>query len=191
MDAAQQPDLARRIEALKDNPALDRGVDLLDAAAARLMDATGVRQAFEAAEVTGSPLHPALVHLPIGGAISAAVTDLLGMRPAACALTGFTMITAAVSAAAGLHDYSEIEDRPARRLAFAHFASAITGSALITTSLVARAGGSRGAARLLLWGGCAAYGVAGLLGGHLVYGGSAEEDADESAPDETAAFWGE
>ena len=57
-------------------------------------------------------------------------------------------------------------------------AAAATGSSLAAASLVCRLGRKRGAARALLWGACAAYGAAGYLGGHLVYGSRAAEDVD-------------
>ncbi len=179
MEHTTPKDLADK---LGENPALDRCVRTLDGLTGRVLAADGVRAALATAKAaSGLPLHPALVHFPIGGAFSAAVVDLLGMGAAAGALSAFTAVTAAPTVVAGLADYAEIDERPAQRLAGAHFAAAATGTSLVVASLGFRLAGASGLARVLLWGGCAAYGAAGMLGGHLVYGERADtpEDADD------------
>nr|NLI49345.1 hypothetical protein [Propionibacterium sp.] len=159
------------VDRLGENPSLDRCVQTVDGLSDRALAADAVQQALAGAQAaSGTPLHPALVHFPIGGAFSAAVVDAVGLGAAAGTLSAFTALTAVPTVVTGLADYTGIDDRPARRLAAAHFAAAATGTSLVVVSLAARLVGASGLARLLLWGGCAAYGAAGMLGGHLVYG---------------------
>lgn len=180
MEHTQPAGLSGRLDALGENPSLDRCVRTLDGLTVRALAPDGVQQVLASVRAASdTPLHPALVHFPIGGAFSAAVVDAVGMGAAAGTLSAFTALTAVPTVVAGLADYSGIDDRPAKRLAAAHFAAAATGTSLVVASLTARLAGASGLARLLLWGGCAAYGAAGMLGGHLVYGGRPEEDADE------------
>lgn len=186
----QRPGLAGRLEDLAANPSLDRCVRTVDGLTERVLGAGGVRQALAGAKAgSGLPLHPALVHFPIGGAFSAAVVDLLGMGAAAGALSAFTAMTAAPTVVAGLADYAEIDERPAQRLAGAHFAAAATGTSLVVASLATRLAGASGWARVLLWGGCAAYGVAGMLGGHLVYGSRPDSDEADGFGAEDRESW--
>lgn len=174
-----KPVLARRLDALADNPTLDRGVSALRAITERLPKSE------QDASPTGSPIHPALVHFPIGGAFSAAVVDAAGLDTAATVLTAFTGLAALPTALTGLLSFAGEESQRGRRVAFAHASSAATGTTLTLASLAARAAGADRAARLLLWGGCGAYGLAGLLGGHLVYG--LNQDADETADAEVGS----
>ena len=187
MEPTTPKDLAGK---LGENPALDRCVATLDGLTARALGVDGVRQALASAKAaSGLPLHPALVHFPIGGAFSAAVVDALGMGAAAGTLSAFTALTAAPTVVAGLADYAAIEDRPTQRLAGAHFAAAATGTSLVVASLAFRLAGASGLARVLLWGGCAAYGAAGMLGGHLVYGEGAGSEEDDDFGIEDRESW--
>jgi len=115
----------------------------------------------------GHPLHPAMVHAPVGAWMSAAILDVIpGQRRAATMLLATGTAAAVPSAVAGLNDWASL-DRDQRRTGLAHALANVTALALFTGSLVARSRGRRGRALSF-----AALGVAGAgayLGGHLSY----------------------
>ena len=127
-------------------------------------------------EATGSPLHPALVHLPIGAAISTLVVEFLGGRtqaPAARLLAGLTAASAIPAALTGLADLGEHDDTGVRRLGAAHALANGVGTTLAAKAWLFGGGGSRTLPRLLMAGSVAAYLAAGFLGGHIVHEESA------------------
>ena len=99
MAANRQPLPARLMRTLEDATALDRGVDFLEPAAEGLTADQNVKDALRGEKYLGSPLHPALVHFPIGFAYAAAVVDLLGRfsRPGATVLTAATVACTPIS----------------------------------------------------------------------------------------------
>jgi nitrite reductase/ring-hydroxylating ferredoxin subunit/uncharacterized membrane protein len=115
----------------------------------------------------GHPLHPALVHAPVGAWLSAAVLDALpGQRRAATALIATGTAAAVPAAVAGWNDWAAL-DRDQRRTGLVHALANATALALFAGSLLARKRGRPG--RALSY---AALGVAGAgayLGGHLSY----------------------
>jgi nitrite reductase/ring-hydroxylating ferredoxin subunit/uncharacterized membrane protein len=115
----------------------------------------------------GHPLHPALVHAPVGAWLSGAVLDLVpGQRRAATMLLAAGTAAAVPTAAAGLNDWASL-DRDQRRTGLVHALANATALALFAGSLVARSRGGRGRALSF-----AALGIAGAgayLGGHLSY----------------------
>jgi nitrite reductase/ring-hydroxylating ferredoxin subunit/uncharacterized membrane protein len=115
----------------------------------------------------GHPLHPAMVHAPVGAWLSAAVLDAIpGQRRAATTLLATGTVAAVPAAMAGWNDWASL-DRDQRRTGLVHALANATALALFTGSLVARARGRRG--RALSY---AALGIAGAgayLGGHLSY----------------------
>lgn len=164
-----KPVVAEQLDQLAANPDLDRLADVITPYAEQAQELFG--GIAEGEGTTGTPLHPALVHFPIGGAFSAALLDLVGMRLGAGLVTAFTAASALPTAVTGLANYAEEADDPqGRRIGAAHGAVAAAGTTLTVLSLLARFTGQRGFARTALWGACAAYAGAGLLGGHLVYG---------------------
>jgi nitrite reductase/ring-hydroxylating ferredoxin subunit/uncharacterized membrane protein len=115
----------------------------------------------------GHPLHPAMVHAPVGAWLSAAILDLVpGQRRAATALLATGTVAAVPTAVVGWNDWAAL-DRDQRRTGLVHALANATALALFTGSLVARKRGRSGRALSF-----AALGIAGAgayLGGHLSY----------------------
>lgn len=139
----------------------------------------------------GHPLHPLLTDLPIGFWTSAVVLDLLGGRqaqPAADALVGLGVTAALPTAAAGLADWSELNE-PERRTGLVHAVANVAATALYGLSYLARRRGQRGPGLLLGLAGAAAATAGGFLGGHLSYRRGAGVNQAIAAP--TASDWDE
>ncbi len=117
----------------------------------------------------GHPLHPLLVHVPIGAWLSAAVLDLLpDERRAARTLVGVGLVGVAPAAVSGWVDWAEL-DLPRRRLGLVHAVTNVTAVALYAASFAARGGDHPGLGRALGFMGLAAVGVTGAIGGHLAH----------------------
>ncbi|NLU77847.1 Rieske 2Fe-2S domain-containing protein [Micromonospora sp. HNM0581] len=117
----------------------------------------------------GHPLHPAMVQLPVGAWISAAVLDLMpGQRKAATTLTAVGTLSALPAAVAGLNDWAGLA-RDQRRVGLVHAASNSVGLALYGASLAARLSDRHRLGRTLGWLGLSAVGAGAYLGGHLAY----------------------
>ncbi|MDG4794928.1 Rieske 2Fe-2S domain-containing protein [Micromonospora sp. WMMD1082] len=117
----------------------------------------------------GHPLHPAMVQVPVGAWMSAAVLDLMpGQRRAATTLTAVGTLSAVPAAVAGLNDWAALA-RDQRRVGLVHAASNTVGLALYGGSLAARLSGRHGLGRALGWLGLGAVGAGAYLGGHLAY----------------------
>ncbi|PWU45837.1 (2Fe-2S)-binding protein [Micromonospora globispora] len=117
----------------------------------------------------GHPLHPAMVQVPVGAWISAAVVDLLpGQRRAATTLIGVGTFSALPAAVAGLNDWAALS-RDQRRIGLVHAASNVVGLALYSGSLAARMNGRHGLGRALGFLGLSAASTGAYLGGHLAY----------------------
>jgi len=117
----------------------------------------------------GHPLHPALVQVPVGAFLSAAVLDLTPAgRRAATTLITVGVASAPAAAAAGLLDWSEMTpDR--RRVGLVHAAANALSLGLYTASLVARFTGRPARGRALAYAGLSVAGASAYLGGHLSY----------------------
>jgi nitrite reductase/ring-hydroxylating ferredoxin subunit/uncharacterized membrane protein len=117
----------------------------------------------------GHPLHPALVQVPVGSFVSAAVLDLMpGNRRAATTLIGLGVATAPAAMAAGLMDWSEMtKDR--RRVGLVHAGSNTLALGFYVASLMARSSGRPGRGRALAFTGLSLAGAGAYLGGHLSY----------------------
>src|SRR5687767_566274 len=119
----------------------------------------------------GHPVHPVLTDLPIGFWTSAFVLDLVGGRraqPAADALVGLGVASALPTAAAGLADWSELNE-PERRTGVVHAAGNIAATTLYGLSFLARRRGQRRRGVLLGLAGATAATAGGFLGGHLTF----------------------
>ena len=117
----------------------------------------------------GHPLHPAMVQVPVGAWISAAMVDLRpGQRRAATTLVGVGTLSALPAAVAGLNDWATLS-RDQRRVGLVHAASNVVGLALYTGSLAARMNGRHGLGRALGFLGLSAASTGAYLGGHLAY----------------------
>src|SRR5438477_10525396 len=94
----------------------------------------------------GHPVHPALVHFPIGLFIPSRVLDVLSrlshdptlMRAANYAMAG-GVVMALLAAVPGLVDYADIRaDHPAKKVATTHLLLNIAAVALFAATLVLR-----------------------------------------------------
>ncbi len=117
----------------------------------------------------GHPLHPALMHAPIGAWISAAVLDLVpGQEKAATTLVGAGTASAVPTALAGWNDWASL-DTEQRRTGLVHALCNVTAMALYGGSLAARLKGRHGRGRILGFLGLGVMGAGAYLGGHLAY----------------------
>ncbi|MEV6812478.1 Rieske 2Fe-2S domain-containing protein [Micromonospora sp. NPDC051296] len=117
----------------------------------------------------GHPMHPAMVQVPVGAWMSAAVLDLMpGQRRAATTLTAIGTVSAVPAAVAGLNDWAALA-RDQRRVGLVHAASNTVGLALYGGSVAARLTGRHGLGRTLGWLGLGAVSAGAYLGGHLAY----------------------
>lgn len=117
----------------------------------------------------GHPLHPAMVQVPVGAWISAAVLDLMpGQRRPATVLVGLGTVSALPAAVAGLNDWAALS-RDQRRVGLVHAAANTVGVTLYAGSLAARLSGRHGAGRTLGFLGLSAVSLGAYIGGHLAY----------------------
>ncbi|MFF0719060.1 MULTISPECIES: Rieske (2Fe-2S) protein [unclassified Micromonospora] len=117
----------------------------------------------------GHPLHPAMVQVPVGSWVSAAILDLMpGQRRAATTLTTIGTVSALPAAVAGLNDWAALS-RDQRRVGLVHAASNTVALVLYSGSVAARFSGRHQLGRTLGWLGLGAAGAGAYLGGHLAY----------------------
>ncbi|WP_328341337.1 Rieske (2Fe-2S) protein [Micromonospora sp. NBC_00421] len=153
---------------LEQATALDRAGDRLQRAVQTTLRPQRVRDLLHGVFL-GHPLHPAMVQVPVGAWISAAVVDLLpGQRRAATTLVALGTVSAVPAAVAGLNDWAELS-RDQRRVGLVHAAANTVGLTLYAGSLAARLTGRHGVGRVLAYLGLGAAGAGAYLGGHLAY----------------------
>ena len=117
----------------------------------------------------GHALHPLLVQAPLGALLSASALDLVqGARAADQSrfLMGVTCLTALPAALAGWAEWTHADDRT-KRVGVAHAAVNIAGVVTSLASYLARRRGWSPAGAALTGVAGAAFGLGGLLGGHL------------------------
>lgn len=125
-------------------------------------------------EPIGHPLHPILIHLPLGGWIVAGILDFLPGKGSAereyAADTALLLGTlgAVPTIAAGWTDWSNARGQ-ARRTGLVHGVLNETGFLLNVASVIARRRGKRGLGKALSGTALALSGVGAFLGGQLVY----------------------
>lgn len=117
----------------------------------------------------GHPLHPAMVQVPVGSWISAAILDLMpGQRRAATTLTAVGTVSAVPAAVAGLNDWAALAPDQ-RRVGLVHAAANSIGLACYAGSLAARFSGRHSLGRMLSFAGLGAASMGAYIGGHLAY----------------------
>ncbi len=117
----------------------------------------------------GHPLHPALVQLPVGAWLSAAVLDVVpGSERAAHVLVAVGVVTAAPAAWTGWVDWAELHEQQ-MRTGLLHAASMVAAVGLYGASWAARSRGRHRLGRALGFAGLAAAGGGAAVGGHLAY----------------------
>ncbi|NYF56307.1 Rieske 2Fe-2S domain-containing protein [Micromonospora purpureochromogenes] len=153
---------------IEQNAALDPVGDRLQRAVQSTLRGQRVRDLLHGVWL-GHPLHPAMVQVPVGAWISAAVLDLLpGQRRAATTLIGLGTVSALPAAVAGLNDWAALA-RDQRRVGLVHAASNSVALVFYAGSLAARMRGRHGMGRALAYLGLSAASAGAYIGGHLAY----------------------
>jgi len=167
---------------LAGNPIAEKFAKVLDPGADEIERHTTIYDALTGESLTGHPIHPALVHFPIGITVAAAALELVGRkrhRSAVTLLSGIAVGVAIPTAATGLAEWAKgRKDNRRRRVGALHAVAAEAGTTLASMSLMFRLRHKDTAAGWLLFAAAAAYGTAGFLGGDLVYGRVGPQGAD-------------
>jgi nitrite reductase/ring-hydroxylating ferredoxin subunit len=117
----------------------------------------------------GHPLHPVLVHVPVGTWLSAGVLDVVPpLRPAATVLIGTGVAAAVPASLAGAVDWSE-QEVGVRRLGALHAAANTAALGFYVGSLIARGAGRGGLGRVLSYTGLGIASGSAAIGGHMSY----------------------
>jgi nitrite reductase/ring-hydroxylating ferredoxin subunit/uncharacterized membrane protein len=117
----------------------------------------------------GHPLHPVLVHVPVGTWVSAGLLDLIPpLRPAATMLIGTGVAAAVPASLSGAADWSE-QDVGVRRLGALHASANAAALGLYAGSLVARKRGRGGLGLVLSYAGLGVATGSAAVGGHMSY----------------------
>jgi nitrite reductase/ring-hydroxylating ferredoxin subunit/uncharacterized membrane protein len=117
----------------------------------------------------GHPVHPAIVLVPAGTWIGAAVLDLLpGTERAARTLVGAGVLAAAPAIVTGWADWARTRPEQ-QRVGIVHAAANESAWVLYGASWFARRGGHAGVGRTLSFLGLGLITLGGYLGGHLAY----------------------
>jgi uncharacterized membrane protein len=157
------------LHALETDERLDRVAATLTPSAERLRRRAGPALR---GDWLGHALHPLLTDLPLGCWIGASLLDLTAGRSgrgAARRLVGLGLVAVVPTGAAGLVDWSEVDDPAPRRVGAAHAVGNSTVALLYFLSWRARRRGRhRAGVGLGLAGGGLAW-VTGYLGGHLSF----------------------
>ncbi|HEX5336588.1 MAG TPA: DUF2231 domain-containing protein [Propionicimonas sp.] len=117
----------------------------------------------------GHALHPLLVQVPLGALLSASALDLVqGARAADQSrfLMGVACLSALPAALAGWAEWTHADDRT-KRVGVAHAALNVAGVVASVASYLARRRGWSPAGAVLTGLAGTAFGLGGLLGGHL------------------------
>lgn len=170
------------VAGLSREPVVEKLARVLDPIGDELEDHRQLYDVLTGDSLTGHPIHPALVHFPIGITVGNAALEVVGggrFRAASTILSGITVAVALPTAVTGLAEWTRgrLEPRQ-RRVGVLHAVAAATGSALSVTSFVLRLMKHHGAARMFLFAAVAGYGTAGFLGADLVYGRDLVPGAD-------------
>lgn len=122
------------------------------------------------------PLHSVVPDIPIGAWTVtaafdglAAITDSRSCDRVADGALGLGLLGAAGAAVTGITDWSEIKDKPARRIGAVHAVLNVTGVVLMASSWIARRKGARQIGRWLAFAGYGVTSISAHLGGNLVY----------------------
>jgi nitrite reductase/ring-hydroxylating ferredoxin subunit len=117
----------------------------------------------------GHPVHPVMVHIPVGAWLSAGLLDLVPpFRPAATLLIGTGVASAVPASLSGAADWSE-QDSGVRRLGALHAALNTAALALYAGSLVARKRGRTPLGLALSYAGLGVATGSAAIGGHMSY----------------------
>lgn len=169
--------LLERIESLE---VLDRVVNVAQRGVRTALPPGPVRDGLHGVWL-GHALHPALVQLPIGAFLSAAVLDATGSERQARTLIGIGLAGAVPAAAAGAADWSEQHEQQ-MRVGLVHWAGNVAALSLYAGSLIARRRGRPGLGKALAFVGLTAVSGSGVIGGHLAFRQAAGANHTEPVP---------
>lgn len=127
-----------------------------------------VRRCLKGVDWLGVPLHPALVHLPLGSWMAASVMDVARRPEAARSLTVLGVAAAVPTAWAGWSDWSDLSDGQ-KRVGLVHAAANVAGLVLYGGSIAARCTRNHRLGRKLGLAGLAAVSAGAAVGGDLVF----------------------
>jgi nitrite reductase/ring-hydroxylating ferredoxin subunit len=117
----------------------------------------------------GHPVHPVLVHVPVGTWLSAGLLDLVPpLRPAAGVLIGTGVAAAVPAALSGAADWSE-QDTGVRRLGALHASLNTVALGLYVGALAARHRGRGSLGLALSYAGLGVATGSAAIGGHMSY----------------------
>lgn len=137
----------------------------------------------------GHPVHPAMVQVPIGSWLSAAVLDLRpGPSRGASRLVAVGLAAAAPAALSGATDWAELRSAQ-MRVGLAHAMANVAATGLYASSLFCRVTGRDRLGRALGFTGLAAVGVGGMLGGHMAYRQAVGANHAEEVPYVVGSGW--
>jgi nitrite reductase/ring-hydroxylating ferredoxin subunit/uncharacterized membrane protein len=137
----------------------------------------------------GHPLHPALVLIPAGSWLGAAVLDVLGdENRAAEVLVGVGTASAVPAAVTGINDWASLP-REQRRVGLLHLTGNVLAVGLYAASFVARRRGRHDIGRALGYAGLTVVNFAAYVGGHLTYRGGASTNQAEPLLREIPEGW--
>ncbi|MHA7278166.1 Rieske (2Fe-2S) protein [Arthrobacter sp. MDT2-2] len=149
---------------------LDKVADPIAAAVSKAVKPRMIRNVLSGTAI-GHHLHPMLIVVPSGAWSMGSFLDIAGgksSRKAADLLVGVGILSAVPTAIAGLHDWSDTQEKE-RRVGLVHAAGNSLALTLYTASAVARARDSRALGVLLGLGGLGSMLFSAYLGGHLSY----------------------
>lgn len=177
------------ITKIEDAQVLDRVSAPLRGVVQRLLGPQMVRDGLHGVWL-GHPLHPALVLVPLGAFMSAAVLDVVGDEDdrGARMLIGTGLVSAVPAAAAGLADWSQLLQKQ-QRVGLVHAVANAAGLACYAGSLAVRRRGNRRRGVALGLAGMGAITFGGMLGGHLSYRQAAGANHNADVTERVPAGW--
>jgi nitrite reductase/ring-hydroxylating ferredoxin subunit len=168
------------LDRVADSPAFDKVIEPVRRAVQGALRPQAVND-FLHGTWLGHPLHPVLVHVPVGSWVSAGLLDLIPpLRPAATVLIGAGVAGAVPASLAGAADWAEA-DIGVRRLGALHAAANTAALGLYVGSLMARGRGRGSLGRVLAYAGLGVAGGSAAIGGHMSYAQSAGVSHSASA----------
>jgi uncharacterized membrane protein len=156
------------LERLEQDPTLGRLAAALTATVGSALGSGPLSDALRGRQL-GHALHPVLVQVPLGALLSACVLDVAqGSRAGRQSrlLMGLTCLAVVPAAVTGWAEWANADDRT-KRVGVAHAALNLTGAVTSVASYLVRRRGWSPAAAVLTGLAGAAFGCAGVLGGHL------------------------
>jgi nitrite reductase/ring-hydroxylating ferredoxin subunit len=155
------------LDRLADVPTFDKGIDPARQVVQKALP-TALKDVLHGTWL-GHPLHPVLIHVPVGSWVSAGMLDLVPrLRPAATVLIGTGIAGSVPAALSGAADWSE-QGTGVRRLGALHASLNVAALGFYVGSLAARRRGREGLGLLLSYTGLGIATGSAAVGGHMSY----------------------